>query len=93
MENVNIHVGRDGAANSLQVGQSRDEDERDDEPAPAPVSRHSSVSASMLLTRAIGVIFPLVAIIIFVFSMGNMACDQGNAPAAFCSVLHSITGK
>lgn len=93
MENVNIHVGRDGAPNGLQVGQSRDEDERDDEPAPAPASRHSSVSASMFLTRAIGVIFPLVAIIIFVFSMGNMACDQGNAPAAFCSVLHSITGK
>ena len=47
----------------------------------------------MFLTRAIGVIFPLVAIVVFIFSMGNMACDQGNAPIAFCNVLNSITGK
>jgi hypothetical protein len=45
----------------------------------------------MVLTRAIGVIFPLVAIVIFIFSMGNMACDQGDAPAAFCRVLHGDT--
>jgi hypothetical protein len=93
MENVNIHVGQGGGPNSLSVGQSGDEDE-DETPELAPARRErSSVSPSMFLTRAIGVIFPLVAIAIFVFSMGNMACSQGNAPAAFCRVLSSVTGK
>jgi hypothetical protein len=88
MENVNIHVGERRA---------RDEDADEDEeetPAPSADSRErKSFSLSMALTRAIGVIFPLVAIAIFVFSMGNMACEQGNAPAAFCRVLASVTGK
>lgn len=90
MENVNIHVGQGGAPNSLSVGQSRD-DEDEEAARPTAARRQSSFSPSMFLTRAIGVIFPLVAIIIFVFTMGNMACDQGNAPAAFCRVLHSVT--
>lgn len=87
MQNVNIHVGERSA---------RDDDVDEDEPrraASPPPRERSSFSASMFLTRAIGVIFPLVAIIIFVFSMGNMACSQGNAPAAFCRVLHSVTGE
>lgn len=92
MENVNIHVGRDGAPNSIQVGGASTED--DEPPASAAPRREKrEFSLSMFVTRAIGVIFPLVAIAIFVFSMGNLACDQGNAPAAFCSALHSITGK
>lgn len=91
MENVNIHVGRDGAPNSIQVGQSRDEDDEEAAPQSLPPRRESSFSPSMFLTRAIGVILPLVAIIIFVFTMGNMACGQGNAPAAFCRVLASVT--
>lgn len=92
MENVNIHVRRDGAPSSMQVGGGAIED---DEPPGAESRRREkpAFSLSMFITRAIGVIFPLVAIAIFVFSMGNMACDQGNAPAALCSVLHSITGK
>jgi hypothetical protein len=93
MENVNIHVGQGGAPNGISVGQSRDEehDEEAEAEPPPPPRRQSSFSPSMFLTRAIGVIFPLVAIIIFVFTMGNMACDQGNAPAALCRVLHSVT--
>lgn len=84
MQNVNIRVV------------SRDEE--DDEPQPAPTAAfaapaRSSFSPSMMLTRVIGVIFPLIAIVIFVFSMGNMACSQGNAPAAVCSALTSITGR
>jgi hypothetical protein len=45
------------------------------------------------MAQAVGVIFPLVAIIIFVFTMGNMACAQGSAPAGVCRALASITGK
>jgi hypothetical protein len=45
------------------------------------------------MAQAVGVIFPLVAIVIFIFSMGNAACGQGNAPAAFCRVLSDITGR
>lgn len=94
MENVNIHVGRDGGSNNIELGQSGDV-ELDSPARSSPRSRppRSQFSASMFLTRAIGIIFPLVAIIIFVFSMGNMACSQGNAPIALCNVLHSVTGK
>ena len=92
MENVNIHVGGNGVPNSISVGQSRDEDEdAADEPAP-PQRERSSFSFSMALTRAIGVIFPLVALIIFILTMGNMACSRGNAPEAVCHMLTSITG-
>lgn len=92
MENVNIHVGRDDEPSSIQVGGASTED--DEPPASAAPRREKrEFSLSMFVTRAIGVIFPLVAIAIFVFSMGNLACDQGNAPTAFCSALHSITGK
>lgn len=93
MDNVNIHVGQGGAPNSLSVGHGRDEEDEQEaaaEPTPPP-RRRTSFSPSMVLTRAIGVIFPLVAIVIFIFSMGNMACDQGDAPAAFCRVLHGVT--
>lgn len=93
MENVSIHVGQGGAPNSLQVGGGRDADDAGPDDEPPTKQRGASFSPSMFLTRAIGVIFPLVAIIIFVFSMGNMACSQGNAPAAFCNVLNSVTGK
>ena len=88
MQNVNIHVGQGDR-------QPRDEVEDEaDEPAREPAARRSQpFSPSMLLTRAIGVIFPLVAIVIFIFSMGNVACSQGNAPIAFCNVLNSITGE
>lgn len=84
MQNVNIHVGERSAA-----------DDDEDEDAPEPPSRASkrqraSFSPSMFLTRAIGVIFPLVGIIIFIFAMGGMACDQGNAPGAFCRALDAL---
>lgn len=86
MENVNIHVGT--------RGRDEDDDASDNDieaRGVAPAARErSSVSLSMLVTRAIGVIFPLVAIIIFIFAMGGMACDQGNAPGMFCRALDAI---
>lgn len=99
MENVNIQVGggepnriQIPAGGSLHLGGGGDTEEEAPRATAAP-SRREPFSLSMFITRAIGVIFPLVAIIIFVFSVGNMACSQGNAPAAFCNVLHSVTGK
>lgn len=87
MENVRIHVGAHSHRNS-------DDEEEKPSQAPRAVIRETSrFSLSMLITRAIGVIFPLIAIIIFVFSMGNMACDQGNAPAFMCNALYSISGR
>ncbi len=83
----------------IQVGESRrdaDEDDEDEAPAVRPGRRTAaaherpSFSLSLFITRAIGVIFPLIAIIIFVFSMGGMACDQGNAPGAFCRALDAL---
>jgi hypothetical protein len=59
----------------------------------AAVRAGEPFSLSIFITRAIGVIFPLVAIVIFVFSMGNMACSQGNAPVAFCNILTEIAGQ
>ena len=47
----------------------------------------------MFITRAIGIIFPLIALMIFVFSMGGMACSQGNAPAFFCQALDALKAK
>lgn len=84
MQNVNIHVGERSAV---------DDDEEGDAPEPparASKRERASVSPSMFLTRAIGVIFPLVGIIIFIFAMGGMACDQGNAPGAFCRALDAL---
>ncbi|UPT63745.1 MAG: toll/interleukin-1 receptor domain-containing protein [Hyphomonadaceae bacterium JAD_PAG50586_4] len=83
MQNVNIHVGERGRDN---------EDADDDAPtaAAAPARRGGGFSPSMFITRAIGVIFPLVGIIIFVFAMGGMACDAGNAPGAFCRALDAL---
>lgn len=83
MQNVNIRVG------------GRDDDDNDEEeerPAAtrAPKRERASFSPSMFLTRAIGVIFPLVGIVIFIFAMGGMACDQGNAPGAFCRALDAL---
>ncbi|OQW58343.1 MAG: hypothetical protein A4S17_11840 [Proteobacteria bacterium HN_bin10] len=99
MENVNIQVGGGGEPNrievpaggSLHLGGASSMDA--EAPRAAAHSRREPFSLSMFITRAIGVIFPLVAIIIFVFSMGNMACSQGNAPAAFCNILTEIAGQ
>lgn len=84
MENVNIHVG----------GGRDDEPDEDGDASNATLlvqPARKTFSLSMLITRAIGVIFPLVALMIFIFTMGNMACDQGNAPAAFCRALHAVS--
>jgi hypothetical protein len=93
MENVTIQVSERG--NSVQVGGGGDDEAEAEEETPArappPARERPSFSPSLFMAQAVGVIFPLVAIIIFVFSMGNVACNQGNAPAAVCQVLHSIT--
>ena len=95
MENVTIQVGLDGAPNSISVGDGRSNaaDEEEAPQANAPARERKAFSLSMFITQAIGVIFPLVAIAIFLFSMGAMACRQGNGPHALCHVLASITGK
>lgn len=85
MQNVNIQVG--------ERGRNDDDDGEEEE---APMATHTSkrdrtsFSPSMFLTRVIGVIFPLVGINIFIFAMGGMACDQGNAPGAFCRALDAL---
>jgi hypothetical protein len=84
MQNVNIRVG------------GRDEDEETEEEAPRATQAareerpRSDVSLSMLITRAIGIVFPLIALIVFVFSIGGAACSAGNAPAFFCQALDSV---
>lgn len=94
MENVNIHVAQGGAPNRIEIGGGSDDEEKDEAPTPHSTQRErKAFSLSMALTRAIGVIFPLIAIVIFVFSMGNMACSQGNAPAAVCRALDSAMGR
>jgi len=83
MQNVNIQLGERG---------SDDGEEDDVAPATAttPARRGASFSPSMFITRAIGVIFPLVGLVIFIFAMGGMACDAGNAPGAFCRALDAL---
>lgn len=84
MQNVNIRVGgRDEEAAEEEEPPRGERTSQDERP-------RSSFSLSMLITRAIGVIFPLIALIIFVFSIGGAACDAGNAPAFFCEALDSV---
>lgn len=92
MENVNIRVGESGGGSLSVGGGGRDEEDEAPPPMPVPVKARekSSLSLSMFITRAIGIIFPLIAIMIFVFQMGGMACRQGNAPAFFCQALDAL---
>lgn len=89
MENVRIQVGGGGDA---------DDGDDDDDSAPAPRARpqvtgeRPGFSLSMMLTRAMGVILPLIGITIFIFSIGGVACSQGNAPGFFCAALDSLRG-
>jgi hypothetical protein len=91
MENVNIHVGNDSAPNRIRVGADAADDEDEEGPEETTSPPRPAFSPGMFVTRAIGVIFPLVALVIFIFTVGNMACSQGNAPAGFCRALESIT--
>src|SRR5262249_51779972 len=96
MENVNIHVGgAHGGPNSISVGGGAEDNtaEEDQPPSSIPPSRRPQFSLSMFFTRAIGVILPLAALIIFILQMGHVACVAGNAPLAFCELLMSITGR
>lgn len=99
MENVRINVGGEGKPNQLHIppggslhlgGGGGENDDAARAPS-RPRREREPFSLSMFITRAIGVIFPLIALIIFVFSMGNMACDAGNAPAAFCRALDAVS--
>lgn len=95
MENVNIHVGGGDASNRIQVGAGGSDDDESDPRAapPSPPRERKPVSLSLMLTRAIGIVFPLVAIVIFIFTMGDMACKAGNAPGFFCDALDALTAR
>ncbi len=99
MENVNIQVGGGGQPNQVHVppggrlhvgGGGGDEDGEAPGAAPPARRERQPFSLSMFITRAIGIIFPLIAIVIFVFTMGNMACSAGNAPGFFCDALDAL---
>ncbi len=87
MENVTIQVG----GGSGGAGDS-DESSAAPEPAHAP-SAKAPFSPSLFMTRAVGVVFPLIAIIIFIFSIGGAACSAGNAPGFFCDALDALRGS
>ena len=93
MENVNIHVGEGGRGGSIQLGGGNTDADAEEAETEARAREPKPFSPGMFITRVIGVVFPLVALIVFVFTMGNMACDQGNAPEAVCRTLASITGR
>lgn len=101
MENVSIQVGGGGAPDqvhipaggSMRIGGGGDESVETPDAAPRAHREREPFSLSMFITRAIGVIFPLIALIIFVFTMGNMACDAGNAPGFFCDALDAIAAR
>ncbi|WP_291209338.1 toll/interleukin-1 receptor domain-containing protein [Hyphomonas sp.] len=89
MQNVSIHVTPRGAAD-------KEEDAPDEAPRAARVAvsppKRAPFSLSMMITRAIGVIFPLIALYVFVTSMGRMQCEQNAAPEVFCQSLDAISG-
>ncbi len=101
MENVNIHVGGGGAPHqvrvppggSLHIGGDGDEDAEAVSAAPRTRRERRPFSLSMFITQAIGIVFPLVAIVIFVFTMGDMACKAGNAPGFFCDALDALSAR
>src|SRR5262245_24370868 len=68
MENVTIQVSERG--NKIQVG--GDVDDEEEEKSTTSQREQTPFSPSLFMAQAVGVIFPLVAIIIFVFTMGNM---------------------
>ncbi len=81
MQNVSICVvqGADGAdGDELTVR------------APRLRAERRPFSFSGLIASFIGILFPLVGIWIFVTSMRRMRCDQGAAPASFCSWLDGM---
>jgi hypothetical protein len=100
MENVTIQVGEGGAPNRVQIpaGGSMhigggDGDEHSDEPRSSRRERDKApFSPSLFMAQAVGIIFPLIAIVIFIFSMGGAACSAGNAPAFFCDALDAVRG-
>ena len=100
MENVNIQVGGGGqphrvqipADGSMHIG-GGDHDESAVAANGSPRARGEPFSLPMFITRTIGIVFPLIALVIFVFTMGNMACDAGNAPGFFCDALGAITAR
>jgi hypothetical protein len=85
MQNVTIQVG------------TRDADDDDVEGA-APTAKNASASRrpfslSGLITGVIGVVFPLIAIYVFVTAMARSQCDLGNAPLFVCKALDDMTGR
>lgn len=103
MENVNIQVGEGGAPNRIEIpaggslhlgGGAGDDDEENEAPRTTRRARERApFLPSLLMAQAVGIIFPLIAIIIFIFSMGGMACSAGNAPGFFCDALDAMRGS
>lgn len=101
MENVNIQVGGGGEPNRIEIPAGGSlhlgggADDRDEEEAPRSTRRareRTPFSPSLIMAQAVGIIFPLVAIVIFIFSVGGMACSAGNAPGFFCEALDALRG-
>jgi hypothetical protein len=86
MQNVTIRVVQGDSADATEEGaashiaQSR-----------APSKTRRAISLSGLITSLIGIVFPLIALYVFVTSIGRQQCEAGNAPAFFCEALDAIT--
>jgi hypothetical protein len=78
---------------TIQVGGRADEDDEDDTSAAKPIKPRRPFSPGQFITSLIGIIFPLIAIYIFVTAMARSQCDLGNAPVFVCKALDEMTGK
>lgn len=88
LENVRIEV----------VERSRVEEDEEAREAPAehaaPVAiRGPASSASMFVTRLLGVVLPVAALIVFLLGLGGQACSRGAAPGGFCEALHALNSS
>ena len=83
-----LHLGGQDGPGQLRLGGDGDDDSDDQSQQEARV--RAPFSPSLFMAQAVGVILPLVAIVIFVFTMGGMACAAGNAPGFFCDALDAL---
>lgn len=78
---------------TIRVGGGRDLDDDEEAPRRASARPRRSFSPSAFVTSLIGVIFPLIALYVFVTSIGRVQCEAGNAPALFCDALKEWTSR
>lgn len=85
MQNVRMENVR------IQVGAFAEDDDGEEEETYAPPPRERSrFSPQLFLAQVVGLIFPLIGVMVFVFTIGGQACSQGNAPAVFCQALDAL---